>query len=101
MRIARHPEPDNLGHRFRASRQRVIELLSLSDPARGKQRGRISYALLGINRNGRCASRVMHDIKECAMAVRQLNLIDCDVHHTALKMLGALDECHARKTSSV
>jgi hypothetical protein len=35
-----------------AALQRVIELLSLSDPKRGKQRGRISYALLGINQLG-------------------------------------------------
>ncbi len=32
--------------------QGVIRLLSLSDPERGKQRGRISYALLGINQLG-------------------------------------------------
>jgi hypothetical protein len=58
-----------------------------------------AHARLRIERDHRSASGVMHDIKLGAMAVRQYDFVDRDVHNASAKVIGAALQAHARKPS--
>jgi hypothetical protein len=42
---------------------------------------------------------MMHDFKLGAMAVRQQDFVDGDVHDASAKVIGAALQCHVRKPS--